>query len=275
LRRQIDLEFPPALVLGDGIQAESGWNVQFVRIGHACGAAHGPANTLRACAKALEMGIDMVEVDVRPCRDELVLLHDDDLSRVAARPGLASEHTLQELLEIDLGEGARIATLAEVADLIRGRTLLNVDLKAEGIESRVIDVLEEKGVLADALISSLRPDSLRRVRQRAPAARTAISYPEDRAQIAGRAYLQPVVSLAVWITRVILPYRILALVASAQANGAMLYHGVVSTATVRRVHEARGRVFVWTVDDLPTLRIVRAMGADGVASNRPELFQRV
>ena len=249
LKRQVDLGFPSASVLENNMQADDGWNVRFMRIGHAGAAAHAPANSLKSLALALELGMDMVEFDVRPCRDALVLLHDDDLSHISNRPGLVSQQTLDELRKIDLGGGERIATLAEAVDLIKDRALMNVDLKAEGIESDVVELLERKDVLGDALISSLRPDSLKRVRQRAPTARMGISYPEDRAHVFGRAYLKPAVTFALWIIKMSLPYRILRLIASAQANGTMLNRKVVSRATVRKVHEARGRVFVWTVED--------------------------
>jgi glycerophosphoryl diester phosphodiesterase len=47
------------------------------------------------------------------------------------------------------------------------------------------------------------------------------------------------------------------------------YHGVLySVVNVRN----SGKVFVWTIDDLPLLERVRAMGVDGVTSNYPDLF---
>jgi len=62
------------------------WGKTFLRIGHGGAAGHAPANTLRSLGLALQMGVDMVEFDVRPCRDALVLLHDDKLTQVVPCP---------------------------------------------------------------------------------------------------------------------------------------------------------------------------------------------
>jgi glycerophosphoryl diester phosphodiesterase len=173
---------------------------------------------------------------------------------------------------LELGDGQRIPTLAEALDLVKGRALMNVDLKAPGYEAEVLDHLDERGVMADVLISSLFPGSLRQVRQLAPAVQTGISYPEDRRNASARPSLQPVITLVINLMRLALPYRILGMMAYAQADAAMLYHRVVSSTTVERVHRAGGRVSVWTVDDLPTLRRIQTMGVDGIASNHPDLF---
>lgn len=252
--------------------AQGFWGERFLRIGHAGAAAHAPPNTLESLALALDLGVDMVEFDVLACTDALVLLHDDDLSHFPGGQGLASEHSLEELGTLDLGGGQRIPSLAEALDLIGGRALMNVDLKAAGYEAEVLGHLGEAGVMADVLISSLLPDSLRLLRQLAPAVQTGFSYPEDRGNASARPHLQPAVTLAVKLIRYVLPYRLLGMMAHAQANAAMLYHRVVSPATVDRVHQAGGRVSVWTVDDLPTICRVQAMGVDGIASNRPNLF---
>jgi glycerophosphoryl diester phosphodiesterase len=69
---------------------EGSWSRRCLRIGHAGAAAHAPPNTLKSLALALDLGVDMVEFDVRACRDALVLLHDDDLSHFPGGQGLAS-----------------------------------------------------------------------------------------------------------------------------------------------------------------------------------------
>ncbi len=247
------------------------WNRPFLRIGHGGAAGHAPANSLRSLALALQMGVDMVEFDVRPCRDDLVLLHDDRVELEGIQV-LASESTLSELQSL-AGPDRPVATLDEALDLLRGRALLNVDLKATGYEDAVVERVRARGMAGDVLYSTLYPASLRRIRQVDPAAMTGLSYPEDRANAAGKPYLKPVVDLAVALLRLALPYRILRLMAGAEADAVMLYHRVVSAAAVRTVQEAGGRLFVWTVDTAPRLRELQAMGVNGIASNHPDLFQ--
>ena len=67
------------------------WAKPFLRIGHGGAAAHAPANTLRSLSLALSMGADVVEFDVRPCQDGLVLLHDETLSGPGRAPIVVRE----------------------------------------------------------------------------------------------------------------------------------------------------------------------------------------
>ena len=251
---------------------DEAWAKPCLRIGHGGAAGHAPANTMRSLALALEMGVDMVEFDVRPCRDALVLLHDDHLTQFDGARGLASESTLADLRSLDSGPDRQIPTLPEALDLLRGRVLINVDLKASGCEDAVVGLVCSKGMAGDALYSSLCPASLRRIKQVEPGARTGLSYPEDRGNASGKTYLQPAVNAVVALMRFTLPYRILRMIAGAQANAVMLYHKVVSGPAVKTVQHAGGKVFTWTVDTPRRMRELQDLGVDGIATNHPDLF---
>ncbi|MBN1177850.1 MAG: glycerophosphodiester phosphodiesterase [Anaerolineae bacterium] len=252
--------------------ANNAWNRPFLRIGHGGAAGHAPANTLRSLTLALHMGVDMVEFDVRPCLDALVLLHDDSLWAFGQPHTLASASTLADLRRLDAAPDSSVPTLEEALDCLKGRALVNIDLKATGYEDAVLDQVHAKGMAGDVIYSSLYPSSLRRVRQLDPAAVTGLSYPEDRGNASSKPYLQPAVSAVVAAMRLLLPYRIAAMMRGADANAVMLYHKVVSRAAVKAVRQAEGKVFVWTVDDLDRVRQLRALQVDGVTSNHPELF---
>src|SRR5260370_38113637 len=75
----------------------------FLRIAHRGAAGLALENTLGGIEKALSYGVDMVEIDVRPCADgTLVVFHDDELKRVTGRPGRVSTSTLADLRSVDL-----------------------------------------------------------------------------------------------------------------------------------------------------------------------------
>lgn len=250
------------------------WNSPFLRVGHGGAAGHAPSNTIRSLTLALQMGVDMVEFDVRPCRDDLVLLHDDSLTKFGSR-GLVSESTLAELRSLETDPDCHILTLAEALDLLKGRALINVDLKAGGYENAVLEQVAAREMGSDTIYSSLYPSSLQRVRHLDPSAMTGLSYPEDRGSASSKPYLQPIVTTVVALMRFALRYRVLAMMANARANAVMLYHKVVSRPTVKAVHRAGGKVFTWTVDDLDRMHRLQAMGVDGITTNHPELFSQL
>ena len=252
---------------------DDAWNKPFLRIGHGGASGHARANSLRSLICALELGVDMVEFDVRACRDALVLEHDDHLAHYGVSQ-LLSASTLNDLRQLNTGADGPIPTLADALDLLKGRALINVDLKAEGYEAATLEMVRAKGMLDDVLFSSLIPTSLRRLHQLNPHVRTGISYPEDRGNASRNPYLKPVVNVIVALMRLTLSYRILALMANAQANAVMLNHKVVAQPTVDTVHRAGKKIFVWTVDDLAQLRRIKNLGVNGIASNYPDLFAK-
>lgn len=99
-------------------------------VGHRGASALAPENTLRAIELAILSGLDMVEVDVHLSRDgAVVVIHDDDLLRLAGRREAVASLTADELARIDVGEGQGVPRLTEVFALARGRLGIYVELK--------------------------------------------------------------------------------------------------------------------------------------------------
>src|SRR5262245_45207319 len=85
-------------------------------------------NTMPAFESALKLGVDGIEMDLQLSRDgRVVVFHDDDLERLAGRPGSVSELNWTELENIPLASGGRIPTLETLLDLARDRCLLNLE----------------------------------------------------------------------------------------------------------------------------------------------------
>src|SRR5437763_12217983 len=126
------------------------------RIGHGGASALARANTLASFDAAAEVGVDMVEFDVRAWRGELVLAH----TLLDARRG-DNVRFSDALLHLS---GRRFAGIG-----------LNVDLKHGGCEPHVLDALREARMLERTLICSQVAAVLDRVRALEPRARTGIS----------------------------------------------------------------------------------------------------
>ncbi len=122
------------------------------------GAWHGaPENSLASIEKAIAVGADIVEIDVRKSADgELFLMHDDTLLRMAGIDRDAETFTMSELQAIALREDdggesraisdQRIPTLKQVFEAIRGRIFADLDLKDRGLFSEVAACAREMGV---------------------------------------------------------------------------------------------------------------------------------
>ena len=101
-----------------------------VKVGHRGAAGHEPENTLRSFRKALDLGADMVELDVHLCgTGELVVIHDETVDRTTDGSGSVRDMPFHELRGLDAGKGERIPTLREVLDLLEGRAGVNIELK--------------------------------------------------------------------------------------------------------------------------------------------------
>ncbi len=94
-------------------------------MGHRGAAAIEPENTLLSIERAIDLGIDAVEIDVHLSKDkELVVIHDATLDRTTNGRGPVSGFTVQEIKLLDAGKGESIPTLQEVVNLIDRRVLL-------------------------------------------------------------------------------------------------------------------------------------------------------
>ena len=79
---------------------------EILKIAHRGASGHKPENTLSAFSKALEIGVDAIELDVRVCgTGELVIMHDATLERTTNGNGIVADTTLEELRKLDAGDG--------------------------------------------------------------------------------------------------------------------------------------------------------------------------
>jgi glycerophosphoryl diester phosphodiesterase len=210
-----------------------------VRIGHGGASALAPANTLASFDAAREVGIDMVEFDVRAWDGELVLAH--------------------TILHARRGGNLRLSdALSYLASRRFKDVELNVDVKHVGCEPALLERLRHAGLLGRTLISSQIPDVLDRVREIEPRAKTAISVGGRLARLSRR--------WRDWRAGV------LAGLHGGRWDALMAQHRLVDDALLGDVLDRGGRLYAWTVNERAAIASFRQLGVHGIATADPRLF---
>ncbi len=218
---------------------------------HRGGAALGPENTLLACQRSLEAGVDAVEVDVRWTRDGVaVLLHDERVDRTTNGRGAVRELTWTELRELDAGgwfdpadHGERVPSLAELVQLLKGYpgVRLFLEVKEEGkdgaaLAEAALALTEDEGLGERVAVISFHLDPLLRAKSVRPGIATvALQSPGSATD----------------------PVRF---VRDRGADGWGPHYAVVTAETLSRVHQDGLFAFVWTVNEPGRARELVAMG---------------
>lgn len=224
------------------------WKTRFAIIAHRGASAYEPENTIRAFLRAIEMGADAIEFDVRLSKDGVaVVVHDEDLSRIAGVNKRVRDLTSEELRRISvLGSDQHIPTLTEALDTIDSKCGLVIEIKDLGVEEQVVRALRERGLADLAIIISFHREALSRVKALDKGIETGI--------IVSRRSIH----LADYVKR-------------GYADTIFARYDIVTPRLVHEVKAAGGRVYVWTVNDPTTAIKMIGYGVNGIATDKPDL----
>lgn len=146
-----------------------------------------PENTMLAFKKAVEAGCDGIELDIQLTKDnELVIIHDEDTERTTNRAGIVSDYTLHDLRCLDASNGFTaklgfnpVPTLREYFEYIKDTDVFtNIELKNsvvpyEGMEEKMIEMIQEFGITDKVLFSSFNHFSMVKCKKLSPASKCA------------------------------------------------------------------------------------------------------
>jgi len=113
-----------------------------------------PENSLAAYQKAIDLGCDFVEIDVRTTKDgKFVSVHNSTIDEyVSGKKGKVSDFTLAELRSMDIGsrvgpqwKGTKIPTFEEILRLCKGKIGIYLDLKAAYVPD-LINIIRKYGM---------------------------------------------------------------------------------------------------------------------------------
>jgi len=238
--------------------------VSFLRIAHRGASGTRPEHTRAAFERALEIGVDMIELDIQCTRDgELVVLHDRELGRTVTGHGPVRDCCLAELSALDAGawfgdayRGERVMSLQEVLALTAGRAGLNIEIKSPepdwaATARRLAQLLEDHQTMASHIISCFDVGALDCVREAMPAARLGLLW--DKAALD-----------EAW--------------GCARDLGAGSIHlrwGAVDECSIVRARQDGLAVIAWTVNDPVIMQRLVDQGLGGIITDYPEHFATI
>lgn len=126
-------------------------NDKVVIVSHRGNWRYAPENSLKAFQSCVDMGVNMIELDLNKTKDgKLIILHDRTLDRTTTGKGKPTDYTLAEIKKLFLRNGCgvptsqKVPTLEEVMQCVKGKIWVNIDKGYEYFDE-VAEVLKTTG----------------------------------------------------------------------------------------------------------------------------------
>ncbi len=225
-------------------------------IAHRGASAAAPENTMAAFRRAVEMGAECIETDLHLSRDgRLIIVHDATLNRTTSGDGLVKNYTFNELRELDAGSwfskefaGEKMPAIEELLDLA-GQADLSLYLEIKGgagygVERAVISALRGRKESKAAVVLCFDASVLDRIHQL------------DRLLMTGLLFESGGEDMVKEAVRV-----------GARQIGPR--GDCVNPELVGDAHRRGLKVVTWTINEPAQMRVLAAIGVDGIMTNHP------
>ncbi|CAN5358250.1 glycerophosphodiester phosphodiesterase [soil metagenome] len=242
-------------------------------IAHRGASGSAPENTLSSFKKAIDVGVDFVELDIHLSKDgELIVIHDATLDRTTTGKGPVQDKTLAELQQLDAGswygeafKNEPLPTLRQVLELVNGQTKVLIEIKSpkdglyKGIEQKTLDLIKELNAYSWCEMQSFHPEVVENwmaidtqvtVYQLIVGALVGISY-DDQVR---------------WGNGIGNNKRVAGINPSSRFAKAKY---------IKKLHEAGYLCFVWTINEPEEMTKLMKKGVDGIITNYPERLKKL
>lgn len=234
----------------------------WIRIAHRGASRIAPENTLVAFKKAIEIGVDAVELDLQGTADgEVVVIHDASLDRTTDQSGQIKDTSLEAIKQADAGTwfnpkfaGESVPTLAEALVSIADNAIALLEIKDVSITQSVVRIVQNMDMVEQSVIISFHSSAIQTVRTLEPRLPTGYI-------IGSNENIQPIQLC-----------QQLSLLGSSLLN---VDHRLVSEDFIYEIRRRGITLWCWTVDDIDRMRELQELGIQGITSNCPEYFSQV
>jgi len=220
-------------------------------IGHRGAMGHETENTLASIQKALDLGVDMIEIDVfKIASGEIVVFHDKTVDRLTNGGGNIENYNLEELQKLVVIGDHSIPLLQDVLDRVGNRVRLNIELKGANTARPVLQLINaylehQTGILHNFIISSFRWEELQRMRE-----------------------LDKDIPIAILTEDA--PLEALPIAEALNAEAINPYYRKLNADIVHRIQDAGFKIYPWTVNEIGDIARMKKIGVDGIITNYPE-----
>lgn len=234
-------------------------------IAHRGASKEAPENTLAAFNRALSLGVDWIEIDVRLSKDKVpIVLHDDSAERMSGTKHATpiDQLTLAEIKQIDVGHlfdktftEEKIPTLSEVLSLNWNQTNLMIEIKECPQDPKTLvdavfrEVTKIKTPLPSIVFGSFSLDILKEVQQH--------------------------------LSQTKMPFQMIGIIEEPQMIDLFLNYGLKRLALwykllhpelIQNLKSKDIDVWTFTVDDLNIAQFLISLGVNGIISNVPKMM---
>ncbi|WP_234999652.1 glycerophosphodiester phosphodiesterase [Maribacter arcticus] len=220
-------------------------------IGHRGAMGHETENTLPSIQKAMDLGVDMIEIDVFKLKSgEVVVFHDDTVDRLTNGPGSIEGYNIIELKKLIVNGGHQIPILQDVLKLIDNKVALNIELKGAGTADRVNFIMnyyinKKNWSPENFIISSFNWDELKEMRKLNPDVAIAVLTEEN-------------------------PIDAIPMAKELQAVAINPYFKKLDLDVANQIHDAGFKIYTWTVNEPEDIDAMKKLAVDGIITNFPE-----
>ena len=212
---------------------------------------HVTENTIPSIKKAIELGVDGIEIDVFKCKSgEIVVFHDKKLDRLTNSSGYIEDLSYDSINKIKVIGKYRIPQLIEVIDILPNEIFLNIELKGEETAKKVNEIVTEfinrtESKLDRFIISSFNWNELEKLR----------SY-NSKIQIAVLTDTNPLNAISV----------------SKKLNAVAINpnYKLLNKNTVNEIKKEGLKIFPYTVNSLNDIDKMKTFRVDGIITDYPE-----
>lgn len=217
-------------------------------VGHRGASGYALENSLGSFKKAIKMGADEVEFDIRRTKDgKAIVMHDAKLNRTTNGRGAISKLTLKEIRRFRMKNGEKIPILEEALRLLKNKVGCTIEVKDYGLENEVVRLIKKLDVRDQVMVGSFKTAVIKKVKKLMPEVRTQLI--TDRV-FSVRHFIKKALNLGVSV--IALNYK------------------KASKKLVDAAHKNNLAVYVWTADDQQTAIKMRRLGVDGMEGNYPD-----